>query len=285
MAAKNEWKERAPAKVNLWLRVLGKREDGFHEIETRMLEIGVADELCVTRLSEGTDPVLSCEGADLPVDESNLVVKALRVLERECARSFPVEMVLKKNIPHGAGLGGGSSDAAALFRAVNGLFELGYSMDALRRMAATIGSDVAFFLEGGACDCRGRGEQVESVAWETPLRLLLAKPDFPVPTPWAYQSWKTSQEMPEFSYTPQTFSWGSLVNDLERPVFEKHLVLGVMKTWFLQRAGVAGALMSGSGSTVLAVLEEETDAEALGEKMKEEFGSTLWVCETVTAGG
>ena len=273
----------ARAKVNLWLRVLGRREDGFHEIETRMVEIGLADELHLeTRDEPGVE--LRCSEPDLPVDESNLVMKAVRLLERETGRQFGLRLDLRKRIPHGAGLGGGSSDAAAALLGVNELLELGLRMDRLEALAAGIGSDVTFFLRGGACDCTGRGEVVTPVTFAEPLRLLLVKPPFGVPTPWAYRQWRDSQELKGLSYGPQVFPWGVLVNDLERPVFAKHLVLGLLKRWLKEQAGVKGALMSGSGSTVFAILDEQANADGLIRRIREEFGDPIWTCLSGTTG-
>lgn len=272
---------KAPAKVNLWLRVLGRREDGFHDIETRMVELALADEL---KLEVKREPgvELRCSEPDLPVDESNLAMKAVRLLEGETGRAFGLRMELRKRIPHGAGLGGGSSDAAAALLGVNELLRLGLAEEQLEALAGRLGSDVAFFLKGGACDCAGRGELATPVAFPERLRLLLVKPAFPVATPWAYQQWRDSAEVDGLSYEPQVFSWGTLVNDLERPVFAKHLVLGLLKRWLKEQAGVKGALMSGSGSTVFAVLENGVPADGLIEAVRGEFGETAWTCLTET---
>lgn len=269
----------ACAKVNLWLRILGRREDGFHEIETRMLEVALADELeMAVTARPGVD--FQCSEPGVPVNESNLVLKAVRLLEAETGRAFGLRIHLRKHIPHGAGLGGGSSDAAAALAGIDELLALELGRERLLGLAQRIGSDVAFFLLGGACDCTGRGERVAPVAFAEPLRLLLVKPPFAVPTPWAYQQWAKSAEVPGLSYEPQVFPWGTMVNDLERPVFGKHLVLGVMKQWLRSQPGVQGALMSGSGSTVFAVLEPEAPAEELIRQIREEFGDAVWTCLT-----
>jgi len=146
---------------------------------------------------------------------------------------------------------------------------------------------VPFFLHQSAAVCRGRGERVEPVADAPVLPLLLVKPPFEVPTPWAYQRWRDSREVPGVDYGPQQFAWGALVNDLERPVFEKYLFLAELKRWLLNQPEVAGALMSGSGATVFAVLRAEEQGPMLGERLGERFGRNLWVhlCRTLASAG
>jgi 4-diphosphocytidyl-2-C-methyl-D-erythritol kinase len=184
---------------------------------------------------------------------------------------------LQKKIPHGAGLGGGSSDAATTLLALNALFQTPLPRMELAELAAQLGSDVPVFIHERAAICRGRGEQVEPLAFPYRIPLLLVKPPFPVPTPWAYRQWLDAREIPGVSYTAQAFPWGELRNDLERPVFEKYLFLAVLKRWLLAQEEVAGALMSGSGSTVFAVLRDRVAAAPLAERAVGEFGHSLWL--------
>ena len=272
----------APAKVNLSLRILGKRSDGFHELESLMVPVSVFDTLEIEPTSGG-DLVFSCDDPSVPSDEQNLGVKAVRLF---CASSgiLPqLQIHLAKAIPHGAGLGGGSSDAGTVLLALNELFETRLTPTDLAALGAELGSDIPFFVYQSAAWIRGRGELVESVSDMPVLPLLLIKPPFGVPTPWAYQRWKNSIQIPGVPYEPQEMDWGTLVNDLERPVFEKYLLLADLKAWLLKQPEVEGALMSGSGSTVFAVLREKTLGYALGERLAQEFGSDLWayLCETI----
>ncbi len=138
-----------------------------------------------------------------------------------------------------------------------------------------------FFIYRAAAMCRGRGEKVEPVTLAQSLPLLLLKPSFPVPTPLAYQRWRGSRELPGVQYDEQAFSWGHLVNDLERPVFEKFFLLAEIKTWLLAQPEVAGALMSGSGSTSFAVLRSPDAAQALADRARAEFGE-IWTCACST---
>ncbi len=266
----------APAKINLSLSILGKRPDGFHEIESLMVPISLADTLTL-EASEEPGIAFTCSDATLPCDDSNLVVRAARRFFETTKIPSAIRIHLAKAIPHGAGLGGGSSDAATTLTGLNQLFGAPLAPEALHALAAEIGSDVPFFLAGSAAMCRGRGEIVEPTPFPHQLPLLLIKPGFGVPTPWAYSRWRDALEIPGISYAPQLFSWGRLVNDLERPVFEKHLFLAILKRWLLEQPETTGALMSGSGSTCFTVLRDVADGSALEARAREAFGAA-WTC-------
>ncbi len=275
----------APAKINLSLRVHRRREDGFHDIESLMVPISLADTLEITR-HDGNGLEFACDDAALPVDDTNLVVRADKLFRATCGLAPDVRITLRKMIPHGAGLGGGSSDAAATLLALDQLCETRLPLADLSAIAAQVGSDVPFFLHRSAATVSGRGEVVTPCAFAHPLPLLLIKPPFGVPTPWAYQRWRDSQEIPAVSYSAQSFAWGELVNDLERPVFEKYVFLAQLKMWLLAQPEVAGALLSGSGATVLAVLRESSGGAVLSARVQEMFGTHLWCrcCATLVVG-
>lgn len=275
----------APAKVNLSLRVVRRREDGFHELRTRMCPISLCDEIELEVVADG-GVTLRCDEPELPVGEDNLAIKALRAYEAATGREVHAQIMIRKHIPSGAGLGGGSSDAATVLRLLSEASGTPLPIAELAGIAATIGSDVPFFLYGQTCDASGRGELIEPVEFPHALSLLLIKPPFGVPTPWAYGHWQESVENPSYPYAPQALPWGELVNDLERPVFEKYLVLGDLKRWLLAQQEVAGALMSGSGATVFAVLKEGTAAcgTELAARARGEFGATFWT-RLVSVGG
>jgi 4-diphosphocytidyl-2-C-methyl-D-erythritol kinase len=272
---------RAPAKINLSFKILRRRADGFHEIETLMAPISLFDNLTITPLP---DPEINftCDDPALPAGDDNLVVRAARSFLNAAKLDMGLRIQLQKNIPHGAGLGGGSSDAAAVLLGLNRLFEKCLPVETLRSLAAQIGSDVPFFLFESAANCRGRGELVEPMRLAPPLRLLLLKPAFGVPTSWAYSSWSESKELPAISYDPQTFSGFAFVNDLERPVFQKYVFLARMKMWLLEQNEVGAAMLSGSGSTVFAVLREGADAQALAARARAELDRELWTCACET---
>ena len=279
----------APAKINLSLRILGKRPDGFHELETLMVPIQLADMLEISH-GAGKGITLTCNDPELSTGEDNLCVKAARAFLLATGLDHGVVITLLKKIPHGAGLGGGSSDAVAVLKGLNELFDHPLVFEELEQIAATLGSDVPFFLGDGPAWCRGRGEIIESLplkdAGALPERkLLLIKPPFPVPTAWAYKRYA------ELAGTPSKLIEGPsqflgtmpIINDLERPVFEKYLLLPVMKSWLRQQANVESAFMTGSGSTMVAVIAPDTPEETVGnlkKKISEQFGDTMWVMET-----
>ena len=271
----------APAKINLSLRVLGLRPDGFHEIETILCPISVFDHLRFT-VKDRDGIAFGCDDSTLPADENNLVVRAALLFCAETGIEPNLEIFLEKSIPHGAGLGGGSSDAAATLLALNRLFETRLPRETLLSMAAELGSDVPFFIWQSAAIARGRGEQVTPSPFPYRWPLLLIKPPFGVATATAYARWQTSQAIPG-NDPLQTFSWGVLQNDLERPVFEKHLFLAHLKRWLRAQEEVAGALLAGSGSTVFAVLHAPESGEKLARRVGETFGPNLWMhlCETI----
>jgi 4-diphosphocytidyl-2-C-methyl-D-erythritol kinase len=267
----------APAKINLTLEVKGRRDDGFHEIESLVCPIALFDRVEIELREEG-DLQFTCDDPALCADEDNLVVRAARLFCGDIGLQPHLRIALWKQIPHGAGLGGGSSDAATTLLALDGLFETNLPQETLASLGAELGSDVPFFIYRATAVCRGRGEQVTPAPFPHRLPLLLIKPPFAIPTVWAYQRWQGSREIPGLAYLPQNLAWGRLVNDLERPVFEKYLFLAWLKHWLLEQPQVAGALMSGSGSTVFAVLHENDGATAVVQHLQEQFGGNLWVC-------
>ncbi|MFC4991076.1 4-(cytidine 5'-diphospho)-2-C-methyl-D-erythritol kinase [Rubritalea tangerina] len=270
--------EHARAKVNLSLKVLGKRADGFHAIETRMAPISLADRLILTPAESYS---LVCDKVGVPVDESNLVTRAVRIFQRETGAACAYRVELEKHVPHGAGLGGGSGDAAAVLRAMNHLEATGVEVAQLAEWAAEIGSDVPFFVYDSVCDCTGRGEIVEAVEWPHQLDALLLKPDFGVDTPGAYKAWLGSEAICGIRYEAQELEWGRMVNDLERPVFAKHRFLAEVKMWLLGQPEVAAAMMSGSGSTMIAILKDANAAEALAGRAKQALDPSLWTAQVV----
>ncbi|RPJ31363.1 MAG: 4-(cytidine 5'-diphospho)-2-C-methyl-D-erythritol kinase [Verrucomicrobiaceae bacterium] len=265
---------KAPAKLNLSLRVIGKRDDGFHEIDTLMVKLpGLADEIGFQKAGAFS---FHCDDSTLAADEANLVVKAVRAYEAAAGISCKFAITLKKAIPHGAGLGGGSSDAATTLLGLDQLHEGKLGAKRLHEIAAALGSDIPFFLKPGAARCTGRGEIIASVPSPAALRVLLLKPAFGVPTPDAYGRWGGSKELPGILYATQDIEGTGLVNDLERPVFEKHRFLAELKQWLLTRDECAAALLAGSGSTMFAVLREEADAAALAKAARQELDPGLW---------
>ena len=272
----------APAKINLSLRVLGRRDDGFHEIETCIAPISVFDEIKIERCSGKRKVAFACDDPSVPEGEQNSVVCAANVFFDRTKISSAVSIELKKRIPHGAGLGGGSSDAASTLFALNELFETKLPRQTLAKMAAEIGSDVPFFIFRSAAVCKGRGELVAPSRLRKQLSILLLKPAFGVPTQWAYSRWRDSNEIPSLPYGPQAFGGQTYANDLERPVFEKFVFLGQLKKWLLKQPEVGAALLSGSGSTVFAVIRDGVNANQLAGRATAELDPELWTCRCET---
>ena len=269
----------APAKINLSLRVLGRRPDGFHEIESFFSRISLYDELTVEKTAKGIE--FHCDDASVPQGEDNLVVRAAKAFFAATGTDGAAIRLLKK-IPHGAGLGGGSSDAASTLLALDKLFETNLTREALAKLAEQLGSDVPFFVFESAALARGRGELITPQRLSEPFSILLLKPGFGVATPFAYAHWQDSAEIPGIRYDLQEYHGHSFVNHLERPVFEKFVFLARTKMWLLGQTEVGVALMSGSGSTIFAVLKNGSRALHLAERAKRELDPELWTCTCKT---
>jgi 4-diphosphocytidyl-2-C-methyl-D-erythritol kinase len=272
----------APAKINLSLKILGRRDDGFHEIETLLASISLCDKLEVEKDDAKEGIEFRCDDTSVPQGDDNLAVRAARAFFAATKFKPAISIELKKKIPHGAGLGGGSSDAATTLLSLNELFKTKLPREALAKMGETVGSDVPFFIFQTAAICRGRGELVTPIQLPERLSILLLKPAFAVPTQWAYSRWQDSREIPGVSYAAQQFAGQTFVNDLERPVFEKFVFLAQLKTWLLRQPEVGAALMSGSGSTIFAVMRPNVDAQLVAKRAKTAVDPELWtfVCET-----
>ena len=272
----------APAKINLSLRVQSKlREDGYHNVDILMASIDLYDQL---DFHNSRTTTLLCDTPGVPTDESNLVIKAVREFEKSYGRKAKQRITLTKNIPHGAGLGGGSADAAITLKAVNEILGTNYDMEELGTMAANLGSDVNFFLNPVISRCTGRGEIVKPVPelanWSSPI--VLIKPQFGVSTPTAYKALTCSKRFKSVNYGAQKADGITFINELERPVFAKFPILGIMKMWLLQQEGVRVALMSGSGSSLFALTETPEQAQAIATLARAEFGESLFThCGTV----
>lgn len=269
-----------PAKINLYLHILGKRPDGFHELETLMCPVSLYDELELEERAGGI--TLEVRGSDLPADATNLAYKAAqRVLEKS-GSSRGIAIRLTKNIPMGGGLAGGSSNAASVIRGMNDLLALGLNEADLHEIAAGLGSDINFFLQQGPALCRGRGEQVQGVRIKSSLQVILINPGFGVPTPWAFQTYaKNPYHGVESSYGLDLADGTRihLRNDLELAVFSKYVWLEEAKRWLSKQEQVSASLMSGSGATVFAILKgglSSVDKENLNLQVRAYFGSDVW---------
>ncbi len=270
----------AHAKINFSLKILARRSDGFHEIETLIAPISLCDEIKIEKQARGIN--LQCDDPSVPKGDDNLVVLAAKAFFDQTKQKGGIAIDLQKKIPHGAGLGGGSSDAAAALLALNQIFETKLSREELAKIGSTIGSDVPFFIFGSAATCKGRGEIVSPTQLKKKLSILLLKPGFSVSTSWAYTRWQESRAIPGVSYVAQEFAGQTFVNDLERPVFEKFVFLVELKAWLLKQPEVGAALMSGSGSTMFAAMRQSADVDLVAERARKELDRKLWTCACET---
>lgn len=254
---------RAAAKVNLTLHVLGRRPDGYHDIVSWVAPINLFDTLTVRTSSAGLS--CRCDMPDLPLDDGNLVVRAVRLAAETAGRTADVEIDLHKRIPISAGLGGGSSDAAATLRALARLWRLDWPMARLQDLAARLGSDVPLFLAGGQCIVRGRGEIVEPV--EQPWRgyCVLLIPPFGVSTQRAYAAFspsvaRSTQEKPtELAALPAARLRPRLFNDLEPAAFRVEPRLAALHAAVDGLEGVP-VRVTGSGSALFAIFDVRDEA-------------------------
>ncbi len=253
---------RCPAKVNLVLRLLARRPDGYHEIDTLFQAIDLCD---VLEARPAASLSLACDDPALPTDESNLVVRAARRLaERLGLARAGAALALRKRIPVGAGLGGASSDAAGALVVCARLWGAPLGADELASTAAEIGSDVPFFLWGGTARGTGRGERIAPRPFAGPLELLLGLPPFGIATAEVYRRAQRLTlpgfDVSVFGSSPLTRSqdhdWGALTNDLERVVFEDWPELRSFRDGLLE-SGARSALLSGSGSTVYGIFDSD----------------------------
>ncbi len=264
----------SPAKLNLSLRILGKRPDGFHEIDTLMVKLpGLSDEITVEPAEAFR---FTCSDPSLPTDGENLVVKAARALSGKSGRALNFHIHLEKRIPHGAGLGGGSSNAATILLGLNERLETPLPIVELHEIAASFGSDVPFFLYEGAARCTGRGEIIKPADSPPPYKVVLFKPRFSVPTPDAYSNCLDAEPVPGINYDPQTHEEITLVNDLEKPVFAKHRYLAELKHWLSNRRDTKAVLMSGSGSTMFTILHRRAKPIGLINSVHRHFDKNMW---------
>src|SRR5204863_1029203 len=184
-------------------KVCGRRDDSFHEIETLIAPIRLCDQIEIVERSSTCEIEFHCDDPSVPAGDDNLILRAVKSFFAATKVTRAVSIDLKKRIPHGAGLGGGSSDAASTLLALDKLFETNLPREALSKIAETIGSDIPFFIFQSAAACKGRGEVVTPPKLRQSLSLLLLKPGFAASTSWAYHHWQASREIPRDSYAPQ----------------------------------------------------------------------------------
>jgi 4-diphosphocytidyl-2-C-methyl-D-erythritol kinase len=260
---------RTPAKINLALNILRKRPDGYHELETLLQMVSLYDEVTLERRPDGI--VIECDQPGIPCDATNLAHKAARLLQKTVAKeTLGVHIRLKKRIPAGGGLGGGSGNAAGVLLGLNRLWDLRLPRTTLQTLAGQLGSDVPFFLSAPTAIGRGRGELIEPLPSPKKFSVILVHPGFPIATAWVYTQLnlaltKNANDisiLQKFLSKSDVVGIGShLANDLESIVVPGFPVIGAIKEQ-LQTLGAVGTLLSGSGSTVFGIFAQPETAQA-----------------------
>ncbi len=302
----------APAKINLYLEILGDRPDGFHELVMIMQTVGLCDRIDLR--ANGTDQLhLTCNHPDIPTDQGNLAYRAAELMIQHFPEAFArfgaVDIAIHKHIPVGAGLAGGSSNAAAVLVGLDLLWKLGLTRSELQELGAVLGSDVPFSIMGGTALATGRGEKLDALPALDQCYVVLAKyRSLSVATPWAYKTYR-QQFGAGYLKTPTDLTGrlqqvhsgpmmaaiaqqdrskiGKLLhNDLEKVVLPAHAKVSQLRS-VMQQANPVGAMMSGSGPTVFALVESLTQAEALRDQVQDAIADPdleLWVTQFTSAG-
>jgi 4-diphosphocytidyl-2-C-methyl-D-erythritol kinase len=261
----------APAKVNLFLEVLRKRPDGYHDLATAMIAVNLYDTIEFERTPDASLS-LTCDSPELTTGPENLVLRAAKCLQDSKAVPFGARIHLSKRIPTQAGLGGGSSDAAATLAALNALWNLNLSREELAPLAAQLGSDVAFFLGDGPAWCTGRGEIVEPLRTPQRFHLVIVKPSVGLSTPLVYQRLTVPAEPTSGDAVRAALAAGdaaalgaSLFNRLQAPAFD---LQPIVKTVYdaVRTCDPLGCLLSGSGSSVFALCRDARDAHRVARE-------------------
>ena len=276
-------KIRAPAKVNLFLRVLGRRRDGYHLLDTLIVPVSLYDDIEIHRLAakpqESANPriTIACDNPAVPPGEENLAYRAAQLLLERLDRRTSVHIYIHKRIPLGAGLGGGSTDAAATLLGLNRLFKLNLSVARLERLALRLGADVPFFIRARPARARGIGEVLRPVRGLVHFWLVILYPGFPVATASVYKKLPKKLTKPTPGNSIATFLErfdrlpDLLVNDLESVTLESYPKIRSLKAKLL-REGAAGGLMSGSGSSVFGVFGSKGLAQRAFDRLRNEEG-------------
>lgn len=275
---------RAHAKINLYLDVVGKREDGYHNLETIFHSIGLHDDVIISK-QETKDITVHCEHPRVPCDSRNLAYQAVQLLSDAVGGIGGISIDIHKRIPVAAGLAGGSANAAAVLHGVNEFLGLGFTQETLMRFGAQLGADVPFCLHGGAALGQGIGDQLTRLPALPDLPLILLNPGIEISTAAIFKKLKfplTKHEKDGIIVTTyiekgDVLSIGeNLYNLLELPVFSEHPEIAALKTELSMQSGCCGALMSGSGATLFAMMH---DSEA-ARQSESHFRNKVSFCKT-----
>lgn len=272
----NEYQMKAYAKINLGLDVVGRLENGYHEVKMVMQTVGIYDELSFEKAEEGI--VITTDAGELPTDENNLIYKAAKLMFDTYGIRGGIRIHLQKNIPIAAGMAGGSTDAAATMKGINRLFELDCTLKELMELGVKIGADVPYCILGGTALAEGIGEKLTALPPAPECYLLVAKPDINVSTKYVYEHLDAEgvAEHPDIDGMVKAIEEGSLQgilnrmgNVLETVTIKAHPIIDEIKDR-MRELGAVGSMMSGSGPTVFGIFLDEAKARDAYEKLKEE---------------
>lgn len=263
---------KAPAKINLFLRVLRKRADNYHDIASLVQKITLYDELIFSLRPQGI--VLNCPDSDLPNTPDNLVFRAAQAIFNYVSYPSGIEITLTKKIPQSAGLGGGSSDAATTLMAINEICELNLNKIQLMKLGAKLGADVPFFIFGNTALAYGIGDKLKDLKNLPKLNLVLINPAFPLSTKMVYKNLNLRLTREKINYSiPPIFTLSDIIselhNDLEQVSLKMHPELHDLKQLLLKH-GALGSLMSGSGATLFGIFSDENSAKKALDYIKQE---------------
>jgi 4-diphosphocytidyl-2-C-methyl-D-erythritol kinase len=298
----------APAKINLLLEIVGHRPDGYHELVMVLQSIDLADEIELKPLL-GDRIKLHCDHPHVPQDSTNLAYRAAKLMREKFPGHGGVEISIQKRIPIGAGLAGGSADAAAVLVGLDLMWNLGLAQDELHNLGAKLGSDVPFCIAGGTALALGRGEELTPLTDLDQLYAVLAKyRSLSVSTPWAYQAYRQAfghtyaQTQAEHEARRRTGPSVALLNaithrdgkaigealhnDLEQVVLTQHLKVARLREKLTEKSAL-GAMMSGSGPTVFALTQTHREANQIAEQISTELNDPdleIWVAKLISNG-
>ena len=269
----NKLEIKAPAKINIGLKVTGKRSDGYHNIETVFYPVSLFDVITITHSDKFS---FRCAGNIELNNSENSAVKAVRLLEEKYGQKFNISVELEKNIPVGAGMGGGSSDGAAVLLALNEFFKLELSSSQLSELALLLGSDVPFFIHPFPSFAASRGENLTPIKLDIPFPILIVNPGIHISTKWAYENIEFNSKSSGFFQIldKENIDFNSLKNiisnDFENVVFGKYEEIRGIKEE-LYECGASFSLMTGSGSTIFGIFKNMQDAVNASNKFPENY--------------
>ena len=274
---------KAYAKINLSLDIIGRRDDGYHELESVMQSVSLCDDVTLTLTSQPTITI-SCSDKNIPCDERNTAYKAAKLMLNLAAVKCGCEIVINKRIPSQAGLGGGSADAATVIKALNKALELNFDEHELAKIGSQVGADVPFCIYNGTCLCKGIGEDVEVLPNSKKYHVVIVKPNFGISTPEAYKNFdkksiesaRASDKLAEAIKNGEDIC-NLIANDLE--IAAENEEIEAIKAKLIEN-GALCAQMSGSGSAVFGLFIAKENALTANNQLSREYES-VFVCETI----